>query len=87
MKIGEVIHNSNSNWGKTQKTIAIAIDDKIDVLLQDYGDLYDPNYRKWHAKIMKQYGCETWERCARIARQDGSNPQRYFTWLLNRACK
>jgi len=78
-------NNSYSNSVNNLKPIAIAIEDKkIDLILDENKDLYPDDYRKWHAKYIKQFGDELWLRCASTARQEGRDVQRYFVWLLNR---
>lgn len=86
MQISDIIKtNSNSYSSKEEKTIAIAIDDKkIDLILDDNKNLFHPDYRGWHAKWIKTHGAEIWLRCASTAKQEGRNPQRHMTWLLNR---
>lgn len=79
-------NNSNSYSNKTNNTIAIAIDDKkIDYFLDENKVMYPEQYRKWHAKFIKQHGADEWLKCVSIAKQEGRDPQRYLVWLLNRS--
>lgn len=67
---------------KTNKTIAIVPDNKIDLLLQDYSSLICEQYRAWYCRWIKRNGTEGFVRYAAEAKQEGRNPSRYFSWLL-----
>jgi len=63
----------------------IAIDDKeIDLNLEQYKHLIDPQWKAWHAKWIKKNGLSRWVQNAKIAEQDGKDKPRYFTWLLTK---
>ena len=70
---------------KLNNPIAIAIEDKeIDLLLSDYSHIICNDYKAWYAKMIKSIGAERFVGLAKTAEQEGSNPARYFSWLLKR---
>ena len=66
--------------------ITTAVDNKkIDLALSDNSDLISPEFNGWYAKCIKQIGCNKFYELASLARQQGKNKSRYFSWLLKRA--
>ncbi len=78
---------------ETNKTTAVQLglnkltavpNKEIDYLIQEYSDLTSggKSMDGWYATQIRRVGVDKFCRLAGIARQDGKNPARYFSWLL-----
>ncbi len=58
-----------------------------DYLLEDLSDLINSEFRLWYLKVFYKLGKETVLRCASIARTEGKNKSRYFSFLIKKELK
>lgn len=84
-----VVSNSNCNCtiGQLLQAVAEIADDnkKIDWALQELKQLIDPQWKAWHASKARLIGVEQYLKIGSIAKSDGKNPAKYFTYLLRKA--
>jgi hypothetical protein len=59
--------------------------DRVDHALEHVIDLIDPNYRPWFLKQAYRIGVDRFLGLASEARQNGTNPQRYFSTAVRNA--
>lgn len=57
----------------------------VDKLLEEYGDIIDPNYKQWFAARFYILPFDQIHRAASMARQEGNNSQKYFSHLIKKA--
>lgn len=63
----------------------IAIDDKqIDLLISENTDVLCLDFKAWYCKCIKLIGSDKFIQLASLARSEGNNKARYFSWLLKR---
>lgn len=68
---------------KNNKSISYRTTDLVIVEAGDVANA-DPNYYKWYCLKAYQIGRERFLQLASIARNDGYDPKRLFTYLLNK---
>jgi hypothetical protein len=69
------------------KTYVKPCNDEIDYLIETCKDLTQSSGRDmsgWYAKSIRQIGSERFRELASLARADGKNPPKYFSWLIKR---
>lgn len=57
---------------------------QTDVLYSDCQDIINPRFRDWYLKTFYRLGRQTVLRLAKIARADGNDPARLFSYFLRR---
>jgi membrane-bound lytic murein transglycosylase MltF len=55
-----------------------------DFLLEELSDLTNDNFRAWYCSKFYKLGKDRVLELASIARADGKNPSRYFSYLLSK---
>jgi len=58
-----------------------------DLVFVEVQDLTCPAYRAWYCKMIHRLGRDKILRLASIARQDGNDPARLFSYLIKNAAK
>jgi len=69
------------------KVITKPSNDEIDYLIETCKDLTQAGGRNmsgWYASAIRNIGAERFRELASLARADGKNPPRYFSWLIKR---
>lgn len=59
---------------------------EADALFDQYQDLVNAEFRKWYCKMFYKIGSERVVQLASLARADGKNPRKYFSYLLRKNC-
>ena len=59
---------------------------EADALFDQYQDLVNAEFRKWYCKMFYKIGAERVVQLASLARADGKNPRKYFSYLLRKNC-
>lgn len=55
---------------------------EVDILLKDCSDLIEPTFKEWFAKSFYSLNRNKIIQLASVARNDGKNPRRYFSYLI-----
>lgn len=90
--IDEVIHRLPTDISTDTKTSYISTDTNSlnnkskkydnDFLFEDLSDLVNESFKGWYMKQFYRLGKDRILQLASIARADGKNPQRYFSYLI-----
>lgn len=58
---------------------------RVNVLVRECSDLINPKFKNWYCRIFYKLSNEVVLRLASIARADGQNKQKLFSYLLKKA--
>lgn len=85
MEISEVLKEKQLSAVDINKTTAVQLNNKvIDKIISDYSDLTGggKDMSGWYASMLRKLGASRFTQLAGVARADGKDPARYFSWLL-----
>lgn len=60
---------------------------KLDQLVDQFSALYKPAYRAYHKRAIACIGADKWSELAEKATEEGIDPGRYFSHLVEREMK
>jgi len=82
--LGELIHKKKkyqkekiTGLNKLSKPVSLPR-----TLVVEFGDLINPRFQDWYAKQARLLGLDRFRILAAIARQEGKDPAKYFSWLI-----
>jgi hypothetical protein len=84
LPIGPIGNKNLNPIGPIGETEPRASRRAVDHLLYEYRELIEPQYVKWFAKRFYVLPYDTIHRAASEAKQDGNNPKRLFSFIINK---
>lgn len=77
-----VTATTETEFKKTVTATVTVKPSEVLTVLEDNNDVINTTFNGWYAKVIHKIGRQRFCQLASIARQDGKNPSRYFSYLL-----